>query len=135
MRQALLRIKGCVSSFQKTGAPKTRRTRPVPAGARAAGIGLGNGLTLGFFDGPKSVLGVDVLNIGVLVKALSGSNDTAKVSFGTEGGLFQAAGVPTVVCGPGSIEQAHKPDEFLSIDQVVRCEAFLRRLIERVSAS
>jgi acetylornithine deacetylase len=70
-----------------------------------------------------------------LVKALSGSNDTAKVSFGTEGGLFQAAGVPTVVCGPGSIEQAHKPDEFLSIDQIVRCEAFLRRLIERVSAS
>ena len=69
-----------------------------------------------------------------LVKALSGANDTGKVSFGTEGGLFQAAGVPTVVCGPGSIEQAHKPDEYVSVDQLVRCEAFLRRLIERVSA-
>ena len=68
-----------------------------------------------------------------LVKALSGANDTGKVSFGTEGGLFQAAGVPTVVCGPGAIEQAHKPNEFVELDQLAQCEAFLRRLIERVS--
>ena len=68
-----------------------------------------------------------------MVKALSGANDTGKVSFGTEGGLFQAAGVPTVVCGPGAIEQAHKPNEFVELDQIARCEAFLRRLIERVS--
>ena len=69
-----------------------------------------------------------------LVKALSGANDTGKVSFGTEGGLFQAAGVPTVVCGPGAIDQAHKPNEFIELDQIARCETFLRRLIERVSA-
>ena len=68
-----------------------------------------------------------------LVAALTGANVTAKVSFGTEGGLFQEAGIPTVVCGPGSIEQAHKPDEFIALDQIARGEAFLRRLIDRVS--
>ena len=69
-----------------------------------------------------------------LVKALSGSNDTGRVSFGTEAGLFQQAGVPTIVCGPGAIDQAHKPNEYVELDQIARCEAFLRRLIERVSA-
>ena len=67
-----------------------------------------------------------------LCKALTGANRTGKVSFGTEAGLFQEmAGIPTVVCGPGSIEQAHKPDEYISLDQVAQCEAFLRRLFER----
>jgi acetylornithine deacetylase len=68
-----------------------------------------------------------------LAAALSGSNGTVKVAFGTEGGLFAAAGIPTVICGPGSIDQAHKPDEFVALDQIDRCEAFLRRLIDRVS--
>ncbi|HZK91846.1 MAG TPA: acetylornithine deacetylase [Stellaceae bacterium] len=68
-----------------------------------------------------------------LAAALSGSNGTIKVAFGTEGGLFSAAGIPTVICGPGSIDQAHKPDEFIALDQIARCEAFLQRLIDRVS--
>jgi len=68
-----------------------------------------------------------------LAAALSGENNTMKVSFGTEGGLFQAAGIPAVICGPGSIDQAHKPDEFIDLDQIARCERFLRRLIDRVS--
>ncbi len=68
-----------------------------------------------------------------LAAALSGSNGTIKVAFGTEGGLFAAAGIPTVICGPGSIDQAHKPDEFIALEQVARCEAFLQRLIDRVS--
>jgi acetylornithine deacetylase len=68
-----------------------------------------------------------------LAVALTGANVTAKVSFGTEGGLFQAAGIPTIICGPGSIDQAHKPDEFVALDQIARCERFLRRLIDRVS--
>jgi acetylornithine deacetylase len=67
-----------------------------------------------------------------LALALSGANGTGKVSFATEGGLFQQAGIPTVICGPGSIEQAHKPDEFIALDQVRQCEVFLDRLIERV---
>ncbi len=68
-----------------------------------------------------------------LAAALSGGNATIKVPFGTEGGLFSAAGIPTIICGPGSIDQAHKPDEFVALDQIARCEAFLRRLIDRVS--
>jgi acetylornithine deacetylase len=68
-----------------------------------------------------------------LAAELTGANGTIKVAFGTEGGLFQAAGIPTVICGPGSIDQAHKPDEFVSLDQIARCEDFLGRLIDRVS--
>ena len=48
--------------------------------------------------------------------------------FGTEGGLYQQAGIPTVICGPGSIEQAHRPNELIALDQVRQCEDFLRRL-------
>lgn len=68
-----------------------------------------------------------------LAKAASGGNATGKVAFGTEAGLFDQAGIPTIICGPGSIEQAHKPDEFVAIDQIAQCEAFLRRLVERVA--
>ena len=67
-----------------------------------------------------------------LALALSGANGTGKVSFATEGGLFAEGGIPTVICGPGSIEQAHKPNEFLALDQLRLCEEFLDRLIERV---
>jgi acetylornithine deacetylase len=66
-----------------------------------------------------------------LAKALTGQNSTAKVAFGTEAGLFQAGGMPAVVCGPGSIEQAHKPDEFIALEQIAQCEAFMRKLFER----
>ncbi len=67
-----------------------------------------------------------------LALALSGANGAGKVSFATEGGFFQQAGIPTVICGPGSIEQAHKADEFIALDQVKQCEDFIDRLIERV---
>lgn len=65
----------------------------------------------------------------ILVRQLSGLNTRTVVSFATESGHFQEAGIPTVVCGPGSIEQAHKPDEFLALSQLEAGEAFLRRLI------
>ncbi|KXJ58409.1 MAG: acetylornithine deacetylase [Thalassospira sp. Nap_22] len=65
-----------------------------------------------------------------LVMALTGANTTGKVSFGTEAGAFSALGdIPTVVCGPGSIEQAHKPDEFIELDQLGRCEVLLDKLL------
>ncbi len=57
-------------------------------------------------------------------------SDVGRVAFGTEAGLFQKAGIPTVVCGPGHIAQAHKPDEFIELAQLARCEQFLRRLGE-----
>jgi acetylornithine deacetylase len=52
------------------------------------------------------------------------------VAFGTEGGLFHQSGIPTVVCGPGSMEQGHKPDECISQEQLDGCDAMLRRLTE-----
>jgi acetylornithine deacetylase len=61
-----------------------------------------------------------------LAQALAGSEQTTLVAFGTEAGLFQRAGLSTVVCGPGSIAQAHQADEFVSLEQLARCEAFLR---------
>jgi len=65
-----------------------------------------------------------------LVRLLTGANRAQVVSYCTEGGLFQRAGMSTVICGPGSIDQAHKPDEFIEIAQIAACEEFLRRLIE-----
>ncbi|ESR27414.1 acetylornithine deacetylase [Lutibaculum baratangense] len=65
-----------------------------------------------------------------LAMRASGRNDTRTVSFATEGGVFQAQGAPTIVCGPGDIAQAHKPDEFIEISQLHACERFLDRVIE-----
>jgi acetylornithine deacetylase len=56
-----------------------------------------------------------------------------KVNYATEAGLFQAAGIPAVVCGPGSIEQAHGPNEYVDLDQLARAEVFMQRLLERLS--
>jgi acetylornithine deacetylase len=63
-----------------------------------------------------------------LAQRLSGEERTTLVAFGTEAGLFKNAGIPTVVCGPGSIEQAHQPDEYVSLEQLARCELFMHRL-------
>jgi len=63
-----------------------------------------------------------------IVSELTGANGTDVVAFGTEAGLFQAAGIDAVVCGPGSIVQAHKPDEFIARDQLSACLAMLRGL-------
>ncbi len=68
----------------------------------------------------------------VLAQELSGNREFGKVSYGTDGSQFHHAGIPTVVCGPGSIEQAHKPNEYVTLDQVAQCEAFLRRLMDRL---
>ena len=59
---------------------------------------------------------------------LANANSTHAVSYVTEAGLFQGIGIPTVVCGPGSIEQAHKADEFIAVSELRKCEAFMERL-------
>jgi acetylornithine deacetylase len=69
------------------------------------------------------------------VKSLTGANGTIKVAFGTEGGLFsQRLGIPTVICGPGSMAQGHKPDEFVTVEQMARCEAMLEALLARLES-
>ena len=60
-----------------------------------------------------------------LVSSLTGDNSREVVSFGTEAGLFQEIGISTVVCGPGSIEQAHKVDEFIELNELKKCLKFL----------
>jgi acetylornithine deacetylase len=74
-------------------------------------------------------------DVVTLAQSLAGSNATGKVAFGTEAGLFQASGIPCVVCGPGSIEQAHKPDEFVTLDQLRQCERFMGRLLDHLAAT
>lgn len=66
--------------------------------------------------------------------SLTGANHAQAVSYGTEAGHFQHAGIPAVICGPGSIDQAHKADEFVALSELVACEAFLDKVIAKVSA-
>ncbi|MDR9754280.1 acetylornithine deacetylase [Pseudomonas sp. SZMC_28357] len=63
-----------------------------------------------------------------LIAEFCGSEAFSTVAFGTEGGLFDAIGIPTVVCGPGSMDQGHKPDEFVSVAQLHACDVMLERL-------
>lgn len=67
--------------------------------------------------------------------ALTGGNGAGLVPFGTEAGIFQAMGMQAVICGPGSIEQAHKPDEFLALDQLAEGVRFLERLSDRLQVA
>ncbi|MNT52535.1 Acetylornithine deacetylase [compost metagenome] len=75
-----------------------------------------------------SFLGAAGDPVTLLAQRLASEDRTTLVAFGTEAGLFKNAGIPTVVCGPGSIEQAHQPDEFVSLEQLARCELFMERL-------
>lgn len=68
-----------------------------------------------------------------LVQSLTGSDDTARVAYGAEAGQYQGAGFPTVLCGPGSIDQAHQPNEFIEVDEVESGERFLSDLITELS--
>ncbi|WP_458130120.1 acetylornithine deacetylase [Pseudomonas sp. Z2-11] len=63
-----------------------------------------------------------------LIARLCGSEAFGTVAFGTEGGLFDQAGIPTVVCGPGSMDQGHKPDEYVSVEQMAACDRLMDRL-------
>jgi acetylornithine deacetylase len=75
-----------------------------------------------------SFLGSEADAVTRLAQRLAGERGVTQVAFGTEAGLFKQSGIPTVVCGPGSIVQAHQPDEYVSLEQLGRCEAFMRDL-------
>jgi acetylornithine deacetylase len=59
---------------------------------------------------------------------LANANSTHAVSYCTEAGLFQQIGIPAIICGPGDIEQAHKPDEYIDVSELRKCEAFMAKL-------
>lgn len=70
-----------------------------------------------------------------LLAVLTGSSEFSTVAFGSEGGLFDQAGVPAVICGPGSMDQGHKPDEYVTVDQLEACDAMLGRLAKYLHSS
>jgi acetylornithine deacetylase len=85
------------------------------------------------FEDRSEFAGLDTAvdaDVTLLAKRLSGRNNHSKVAYGTEGGLFSEAGVPTIVCGPGNIDQAHKADEFIAVSELDKCGKFLDRIIE-----
>jgi acetylornithine deacetylase len=87
------------------------------------------------FDALSTMPGFDTRgdsDIAALGRACNGTHDTGKVSFGTEASLFHQASMPTIICGPGHIAQAHQPNEWVSLQQLARCETFMRRLADRV---
>lgn len=77
-----------------------------------------------------SFLGSEQDAVTRLALQLAGEQRTTNVAFGTEAGIFKKAGIRTVVCGPGSIVQAHQPDEYVSLEQLARCQAFMRGLAQ-----
>jgi len=87
------------------------------------------------FDAMSTLPGFDAhgeSEITALGKACNGTHAYGKVSFGSEAALFHDANIPTVLCGPGHIAQAHQPNEWVSLEQLARCEAFMRRLADRL---
>ena len=76
----------------------------------------------------------EAAEITQLVRRLTRDGQVRKVGYGTEAGLFQEAGVPAIVCGPGDIAVAHRPDEFVELSQIAACEAFLDRVVETLRA-
>jgi acetylornithine deacetylase len=81
-----------------------------------------------FYPGMKLDLSSPAIT---LAREITGANDVGAVSYGTEGGLFQEAGIPAVICGPGSIDQAHRADEYVELSQLDACAAFLRKVVAR----
>ncbi|MEO8303378.1 MAG: acetylornithine deacetylase [Betaproteobacteria bacterium] len=88
------------------------------------------------FDPLSSSPGFDThgeSGIAALGAECNGTHEHGKVSFGTEAALFHNASIPAIICGPGHIAQAHQPNEWVTVEQLRRCEAFMQRLVERVS--
>jgi len=89
------------------------------------------------FESLSSMPGFDThggSEIAELGRTCTGENDYAKVSFGTEAALFHNANIATIICGPGHIEQAHQPNEWISLEQLAACEDFMRNLGDGVCA-
>jgi len=88
------------------------------------------------FDALSTLPGFDTLDgseITTLGHACNGTQSVGKVSFGTEASLFHGANIPAIICGPGHIAQAHQPNEWVALEQIARCELFMRRLVEHVA--
>jgi acetylornithine deacetylase len=93
-------------------------------------IDANSGIDLSWESHTVGLASSDTEAIVQWAKKLSGQDSVGKVSYGTEAGLFQKMGVQTVILGPGDIAEAHRPNEFVALDQLARCEAFVSRILE-----
>ena len=105
--------------------------RALPAGDARRRAGHVHRVRRAVGDCPASTPhgGSEIAEIG---RDCNGTTDYGKVSFGTEASLFHNAAIPTIICGPGHIAQAHQPNEWVTLEQLAQCEAFMRRLADRV---
>ncbi len=110
------RMQAEVEAYARTLEPAMQKVAP------------GTGFSFETICAVPSFLGSPDAPVTRLAQRLAGAQGTTLVAFGTEAGLFKGAGIPTVVCGPGSIRQAHQPDEHVSLEQLARCEDFMRGL-------
>lgn len=93
--------------------------------ARAAGTGI----ELLQMEAVPAMTDNDSAELQALIAALTDDDTRHKVAYATEGGQFTNSGIPTIICGPGNIEQAHKADEFVALSEMARCDAFLQKLL------
>lgn len=110
------RMQAEVEAYARTLEPAMQKVAP------------GTGFSFETICAVPSFLGSPDAPVTRLAQRLAGAQGTTLVAFGTEAGLFKGAGIPTVVCGPGSIRQAHQPDEYVGLEQLARCEDFMRGL-------
>ncbi len=82
-------------------------------------------ITLDKFAGAPGLSHVEDTEIVKLVRTVTGDDEVRKAAYATEAGLFQQADIPSIICGPGSINEAHRPNEFITLEQLEKCERFL----------
>jgi acetylornithine deacetylase len=98
--------------------------------AEMRGIDANSGIDLQWVSQTVGLAAAETDAIVQWAMQLSGNAGVGKVSYGTEAGLFQKMGVPTVICGPGDIAEAHRPNEFVALEQLAQCERFMERMLE-----
>jgi acetylornithine deacetylase len=130
--------KDCVFQFDMRTLPQAKpdalyqeiRSYAEELAAEMRGIDPAAGIDLKWMS---QTVGLAAAESDAIVKwamQLSRNPTVGKVSYGTEAGLFQKMGVPTVICGPGDIAEAHRPNEFVALDQLAQCESFMDRILE-----
>jgi acetylornithine deacetylase len=130
--------KDCVFQFDMRTLPQASPDalyQEIRAGAEALAaemraIDANSGIELEWLSQTVGLAAAETDAIVQWAMQLSRNNTVGKVSYGTEAGLFQKMGVPTVICGPGDIAEAHRPNEFVSLDQLAQCERFMERILE-----
>ena len=131
--------KDCVFQFDMRTLPQYLARRAVPGNsrpmhrisrARCRRWTTASGIDLEWLSQTAGLAASETDAIVRWAMQLSNSSQAGKVSYGTEAGLFQKMGVATVICGPGDIEQAHRPNEFVALEQLAQCEKFMDRILE-----